>query len=155
MNNEIITITKAAPADLTAVLAVLNAADLPHEGVKEHLDNFLIARADTGRIVGCIGLECYGELGLLRSAAVLLAYQKAGIGSRLTQALLELAAQKGIREIVLLTTTAKEYFQTKFAFVPAARAQFAARLTHSPEWNLPRCSSAVLLGHQIAMEKER
>lgn len=154
MNNETITIAKAAPASLMEILALLTNADLPHEGVKEHLENFLIARTNTGRIVGCIGWERYGELGLLRSAAVLPAYQGRGIGNRLTQTLLNLAAQEGVSEMVLLTTTAKEYFQTKFGFVAAARAQYATRLADSPEWHLPRCSSAAFMSRQITVEKE-
>lgn len=155
MNDEIITIAKAAPADLPEILALLSAANLPHEGVSEHLDNFLVARADANRIVGCIGLERYDELGLLRSAAVLPSYRGQGIGGRLTQTLLDLAAQEGIGEMVLLTTTAKEYFQTKFGFVETVRAQYAARLANSPEWNLPRCSSAAFMSRQITKERRQ
>jgi amino-acid N-acetyltransferase len=149
MNQELITITKAAPADLPEILVLLRAANLPHEGVSEHLDNFLVARANADRIVGCIGLEHYGELGLLRSAAVASTYRGQGIGGRLTQALTDLAAQAGIREIVLLTTTAKAYFQTKFDFVEIPRTAYAARLAASPEWNLPRCSSAAFMRRLI------
>jgi hypothetical protein len=37
--------------------------------VKDHFGGFLIARSGGSKILGCIGLERHGELGLLRSAA--------------------------------------------------------------------------------------
>jgi N-acetylglutamate synthase-like GNAT family acetyltransferase len=55
------------------------------------------------------------------------------------------AAAIGIKEIILLTTTAKEFFIRRHGFEVAAREDFESRLAASPEWNLPRCSSAVVL----------
>ena len=45
------------------ILALLAAVDLPREGVRERLSGFLVARDLSGRLVGCIGLERYGDLG--------------------------------------------------------------------------------------------
>jgi amino-acid N-acetyltransferase len=140
-----IIIERASAACLPEILELLSTTDLPHEGVKEHLDGFLIARSGGGRVVGCVGLERYGDLALLRSAAVLPEYQGDGIGSRLVRGLLENAARGGIAEVVLLTTTAKNYFQAKFGFQEKQRDDYQKRLAASPEWNLPRCSSAVLM----------
>jgi len=58
---------------------------------------------------------------------------------------LKRAAGEGVTEVVLLTTTAKEYFQIKFGFNEARRSGYEKRLANSPEWNLPRCSSAVFM----------
>lgn len=149
MISQQIRIESASTACLPEVLALLAAADLPHEGVREHLGGFLIARTDGGRAVGCVGLERYGTLGLLRSAAVLTAYQGQQIGARLVQHLLEDAARKGVTEVVLLTTSAKDYFQTKFGFREQARGAYEERLAASPEWKLPRCASAVLLAREL------
>lgn len=140
-----ITIEPASAADLPEILALLSAADLPHEGVKDHLHNFLVARGEKGTIAGCVGLERYGELGLLRSAAVAHEFQGQGIGSKLVRHLLENAASQGITEVVLLTTTAQNYFQKQFVFQERVRADYQTRLANSPEWNLPRCSSAAFL----------
>ena len=57
-----ITIESASAANLPEILALLSAADLPHEGVNEHLHNFLVARSEEGTIVGCIGMERHEEL---------------------------------------------------------------------------------------------
>lgn len=149
-----ITIEPSSAACLPEIRALLTAVDLPQEGVKEHLDGFLIARGG-GRIVGCVGIEQYGELGLLRSAAVLPEYQGQQIGSKLVRRLLENAARDGITEIVLLTTTARDYFQARFGFQEVARADYQERLANSPEWNLPRCSSAAFLALKLAPQSRR
>ena len=62
-------IARARPEDLQPTLALLDGASLPRDGVAEHFETFLVARAG-GQIVGTIGLERYGESALLRSLAV-------------------------------------------------------------------------------------
>src|SRR6266511_2899377 len=131
MTNEVITIEKASPARLDEVLEILSGAELPHDGVENYIEYFLVARDGSGKILGCVGLERHGELGLLRSAAVIPEFQGQWIGTKL------------VRE--LLTTTAKDYFEKKFGFQEAERARYENRLRNSPEWNLPRCSSAAFM----------
>jgi len=138
-------IERAAAADLPGLLSLLDSVNLPREGVAEHLSNFLVARDAAGRTVGCIGIERHGPVALLRSAAVAPDLQGTGLGQRLTAALLEHARAEGVAEVVLLTTTARKFFAEKFGFREAARADYDAQLAASPEWNLPRCSSAVFM----------
>jgi N-acetylglutamate synthase-like GNAT family acetyltransferase len=145
MTAQLVAIEKASPTRLDDVLEILSQVNLPHDGVKEHFGGFLIARSGGGKILGCIGLERHGELGLLRSAAVRSEYQGQWIGNKLVRELLKCAASEGITEVVLLTTTAREYFQTRFGFKEAKRSDYDERLADSPEWNLPRCSSAVFM----------
>ena len=145
MAAQLVTIEKASPETLEEVLEILYQVDLPHDGVKEHFDGFLVARSGGGMILGCVGLERHGNLGLLRSAAVLPEYQGQWIGNKLIREILKRAASEGVTEVVLLTTTAKEYFQKKFGFKEARRTRYEKRLVNSPEWNLPRCSSAVFM----------
>ncbi|HEU0178569.1 MAG TPA: GNAT family N-acetyltransferase [Blastocatellia bacterium] len=145
MTAQLVNIEKASPACLDDVLEILSHVNLPHDGVEEHFGGFLIARSGGGKILGCVGLESHGELGLLRSAAVLSEYQGQWIGNKLVRELLKRAASAGVAEIVLLTTTARDYFQNKFGFKEARRYEYERRLANSPEWNLPRCSSAVFM----------
>jgi N-acetylglutamate synthase-like GNAT family acetyltransferase len=145
MTAQLVIIEKASPECLDGVLEILSRVNLPRDGVKEHFGGFLIARSGGGKILGCVGLERHGELGLLRSAAVLPEYQGQWIGNKLVQELLKRAASEGVTELVLLTTTAKEYFQNRFGFEEARRSGYEKRLANSPEWNLPRCSSAVFM----------
>ena len=152
MTAQLFTIEKASPGCLDDVLEILSRVNLPQDGVKEHFGGFLIARSGGGKILGCAGLERHGEIGLLRSAAVLPEYQGQWVGNKLVRELLKRAASEGITEIVLLTTTAKEYFQDKFGFKEARRSGYEKRLADSPEWNLPRCSSAVFMTLKLKMK---
>ena len=145
MNAQLVAIEKASLACLDDVFEILSQVNLPHDGVKEHFSGFLVARSGEGKILGCVGLERHGELGLLRSAAVLSEYQSQWIGSKLVRELLKRVTNEGVAEVVLLTTTAKDYFQNKFGFKEAKRSDYEKLLADSPEWNLPRCSSAALM----------
>jgi amino-acid N-acetyltransferase len=145
MTTQLVTIERATPECQGEALEVLTQAELPHEGVKEHLGGFLAARSGGGAIIGCVGLERHADLGLLRSAAVLPAYRGQWVGGKLIRELIKKAAGEGVREIALLTTTAKDYFEIKFGFKEAKRSHYEQRLQNSPEWNLPRCSSAAFM----------
>jgi amino-acid N-acetyltransferase len=145
MNSNDIRITRAGEADLADLLALLTIVSLPHEGVTEHLGSFFVARNPENKLIACAGLELYGRLALLRSVAVLPGSQQGGLGSKITALLLQDAAKSGIEEVVLLTTTAQDFFARRFGFLEANRADYNEKLATSPEWSLPRCSSAVFL----------
>lgn len=152
MESPQIIISKAESSALQDILSLLKIVDLPHDGVAEHLYGFFIARDAQARIVGCIGMERHGSLGLLRSAAVSPEFQRLGLGTRLTEAILQDAASQGLSEVLLLTTTARDFFAKKFGFVVAPRDEYDEHLMHSPEWRLPRCSSAVLMKRRLTNE---
>ena len=145
MNCENITITNATPDDLQSILDLLSQVQLPHDGVAENIGDFLVARDESSRLIATIGLERHGNTALLRSAAVAPEYQSCGIGSRLTEHLLERATNNGMERVVLLTTTASEFFARRFGFCETSRTAFDNELATSSEWNLPRCSSAVCM----------
>lgn len=143
MNN--IVITEASAVDLEEILELLSTVELPHDGVAENIGAFLVARDEAARLVATIGLERHGSTALLRSAAVIPEYQRSGVGSRLTEGLLERATSDGVERVVLLTSTASEFFARRFGFSETPRAIYDRELAGSSEWNLPRCSSAVCM----------
>ena len=145
MNCENITITGASSDDLREILDLLSLVQLPRDGVAENVAGFLVARDESSRLVATIGLERHGVTGLLRSAAVAPEYQGCGIGSRLTENLLDRATKNGVERVVLLTSTANEFFARRFGFCETSRTVFDNDLTASSEWNLPRCSTAVCM----------
>jgi N-acetylglutamate synthase-like GNAT family acetyltransferase len=55
------------------------------------------------------------------------------------------ARKKGVQEVVLPTTTARDFFARRFGFVEAPRADFQDQFADSPEWHFPRCSSATVM----------
>lgn len=104
-----VSIRPARPADLKAMGELLEAAGLPMVGVAEHLPGFVVAEA-AGALAGLAGLEVHGDDGLLRSVVVDPAYRGRGLGSRLTERILEAARTTELRRVYLLTTTAEDYF---------------------------------------------
>lgn len=152
MDREKVSVTIASSGDLDEILDLLSQVQLPHDGVSENISGFLVARNDASRLVATIGLERHGNTALLRSAAVTPDYQHAGLGSLLTNKLLERATNDGVERVVLLTSTAKEFFARRFGFSETPRANYDSVLAGSSEWNLPRCSSAVCMSLNL---KER
>jgi N-acetylglutamate synthase-like GNAT family acetyltransferase/NADPH-dependent 2,4-dienoyl-CoA reductase/sulfur reductase-like enzyme len=136
---------QAAPADWPAISALLSVQQLPLDGAREHLGHFLLAeRGET--LLGCAGIERYGDIGLLRSVAVAPGQQHQGLGGRLLATLLAEARRRGLRQLYLLTTTAERYFE-RLGFVPVERAALPAALQASAELRgaCPASARAMLL----------
>ncbi|MFX0062454.1 MAG: arsenic resistance N-acetyltransferase ArsN2 [Candidatus Hermodarchaeota archaeon] len=91
---------------------VLNSLQLPLDGVKDQFENFLLLLLNQ-ELIGLIGLEIHGSIGLLRSLAVKTEYQGNKLGSLLTDRIIEKCKKLGIQSIYLLTETAKEFFLKK------------------------------------------
>lgn len=139
-----ITIRQAEPHDLTAMLSLLRRASLPTEGVAEqHLGRFFVAEGE-GAIIGCVGLEVYGQTALLRSLAVTREFQNRGLGSRLAEHALRQAASLGLDEVFLLTTTAEGFFK-RFGFTKIARENAPEQIRQSVEFRLNCCETAVCM----------
>ena len=59
----------ATSSDWNHIAQLLQEAKLPLDGAQDHLDHFVLAIKDES-LIGCAGLEIYGECALLRSVAV-------------------------------------------------------------------------------------
>lgn len=92
------------------VKRILMSSDLPTEDiVSPSCVQFFGILEDTN-LLAIIGLELYGNVGLLRSLAVLPTSQQAGLGKRLVKHAESVAMQNGVEQLYLLTTTAESYF---------------------------------------------
>ncbi len=120
------------PGELPSVLALLQRAGLPPDGLEGHQETVLVARSQ-GRPVGCAGLELYGESALLRSVAVEAEWRGRGLGVDLTRAALELAGRSGVRRVYLLTETAGQFFP-RFGFRRIERSAAPAEVRQSVEF---------------------
>ncbi len=125
------TIRPAGPDDLPAILALLEAAGLPPQGVAEWLPRFVVAERD-GALVAAAGLEVYGRAGLLRSVVVAQEQRRSGLGAALTERIAAEAAAAGVRMLYLLTTTASAYFP-RLGFHRIERSALPAELAGSEE----------------------
>jgi N-acetylglutamate synthase-like GNAT family acetyltransferase len=143
MDETTIMYRNAGAGDLAGVLDLLRKESLPTGGVPEHFSTFLVAEQGQ-RTVGAIGLEIYGETALLRSAVVAPEFRNAGIGSGLFSRALQLATERDVHRVVLLTETAEEYFRRKgFAKIDAAGVR--GPVTSSVEFSGACPSTAVCM----------
>ena len=116
------TIRQATPHDWQSLATLLMAADLPLDGAKSHLSDFFLAFRDDD-LIGSAGLERHGDTALLRSVAVTAPERGQGLGQALVQQVLAYAASLKVRQVVLLTTTAVDFF-LRLGFQPISRARF-------------------------------
>jgi len=83
--------------------------DLPTADLHESPATLYVARA-AGERVGAGGIEVYGDVALLRSVVVEPDARGRGLGTALCAALERRAAERGVTDLYLLTTTAAEFF---------------------------------------------
>ncbi len=136
-------LTALVETDLPVVLTLLEANALPTVGVSENQGGFVVARLNT-QIVGCCGLETYGAHALLRSLVVRVEYRDAKIAAALVEGVLSQAAEAGIVETYLLTTTAPDYFR-RFGFRNVQRSEAPDGIRSSWEFRTGCPDSAVLV----------
>jgi len=127
----------AQPDDWPTIAGLLQNAGLPLDGAQAHLSGFTLA-VRAGQLAGCAALERYGSTALLRSVAVAEAERGRGLGQALVRNLLEQARQEGLRQIVLLTETAGDFFP-RFGFRAINRADVPAPLLASAEFQTNCC----------------
>lgn len=144
-------IRRAAREDLPAVEALLRENALPTAGVADALATFLVAD-DHGTVAGVVGLEICGEHGLLRSAAVAPAWRTRGVGGRLIEQAIAEARLRGLRSLVLLTTTAEGYFP-RFGFAVTTRDAVPPALHDTIEFRGACPASAVVM--RLALDATR
>ena len=111
MAKENIKIERFAQGDEKEIVMLLSRAILPVQDLTlEKLEHFLVAKTRDGSVIGTIGVELYQDVGLLRSLVVHPSYQGKGLGKRLTREVELFAQQKSVKTLLLLTTTAAEFF---------------------------------------------
>jgi amino-acid N-acetyltransferase len=129
--------------DWPAIAALLTAANLPLDGAEEHLLGFLLAYQDKA-LAGCAALERYGSHALLRSVAISEAQRGKDLGSLLVSQILDQARAAGIEDVVLLTTTAADFFP-RFGFRVIMRADAPSPVQDSIEFKSACPDSAVVM----------
>lgn len=84
-------------------------------------------------LMGCAGVELYGEAGLLRSVAVAAEVRGRGLGEQLTRDRIAYARAMRVGSLWLLTTTAPTYF-SRLGFAPVDRTAAPESLRRSVEF---------------------
>lgn len=140
-------IRPATTGDLPAVEQLLVTTGLPVDGVDESFGDFIVAEKENG-IAGVVGIETYGGVALLRSAAVAPDSRGTGVGGRLVETILERAVAQGVREVYLLTTTAAGYFP-RFGFMETPRSHAPEQLRASREFQGACPATAILMKRSL------
>jgi amino-acid N-acetyltransferase len=107
------------PTDTPAARALLAGSDLPIDDLDDAAIT-LIGAFDGSTMIGIVGLQVCGSLGLLRSLAVSPAHRERGLGAVLCARVFALAAERSLASLWLLTTSARDFF-TRHAFEVVAR----------------------------------
>lgn len=114
----------------TEVEALLTEARLPISDLSGSRSLDLLGVRESGRLVGVIGIEVYGEVGMLRSLAVAATRRRAGLGLGLVSSAESWAAERGVKTLYLLTTTAAGFFaRLGYEAIPRSEAPAAIAAT--------------------------
>ncbi len=133
----------AHQGDLPSILALLARCGLPADGVPDHLGRFVVAR-ESGRLVGCTGVEVHGKACVLRSLAVEPSSRGRGIAHLLIDRSLDLAREAGCTDAYLLTFSAAA-LAAKKGFKRITREDVPASVLASREFQLDGCSTAIVM----------
>jgi amino-acid N-acetyltransferase len=137
----------ATGRDAEAIAQLLQSYSLPSADFIPHLQHFIVARRGD-EVLGCIGLESGGKLGLLRSLAVRSDARNQGIAARLCAQLERNAAELGIENLFLLTITAAEYFQ-KHGYQIERREDAPDWIRSNAQFRTLCASTAVLMRKEL------
>ncbi|PTM56770.1 GNAT family N-acetyltransferase [Desmospora activa] len=106
-------VRKATIADVDWITGVLQNANINDQGVDKHLDRFLVVEdpLKPGTRVGTVGMEVYGDQGLLRSFVMESQSWNAAAGLELIGVVLAHTRRLGLRNVYLITGIAQPIFE--------------------------------------------
>lgn len=100
----------ATEADARSIHDLLERSGLPTSDLATARPEFVIGN-DGERVIGVGALERFGSAALLRSVAVEPQLRGSGVGRLIVGELERRARAAGIHELILLTLTAREFFE--------------------------------------------
>lgn len=100
----------AHPRDLPRIAELIAAAHLPPLFIEEHLDGFIAAQRDDD-LIGCGGVEIYGDCAVIRSVVVDESGRGLGLGGRLAELLMQKGRDAGASDLYLFTADALPFWQ--------------------------------------------
>ena len=141
-------------SDLAHIQRLLEACELPFSDLTPaHLSDFLALRR-AGDLVGAVGVERFGDAGLLRSLAVDTAWRGRGIGQRLIDEAEALARRRDVRVLYLLTTTAVSFFRGR-GYLPVERSAVPPPIRGTREFDTLCPGDAACLMRSLIAEQGR
>jgi amino-acid N-acetyltransferase len=139
----------ATERDLPDVRNLLQRLQLTPDGIDDHVQTMLVAR-DGLRLVGTATLELHADGALLRSVAVDTEQQGRGLGRMLTEAALQLAQRRGVRDVFLMTISAEQFFP-RFGFETITREAVPASVQASVQFRYACPASALVMRKRLVV----
>lgn len=137
----------ATAADMQAIRALLDSNGLPTSDLAFSQARFTVA-CEGERIIGAGALQRFGETALLRSVAVAADRRGKGLGRHLVKALENQARAAGVRHLVLLTLSARRFFELQ-DYRPIDRARAPKAMRASAEFRSLCPATAVCLAKTL------
>lgn len=138
-----LTIRAATAADADSIRTLLERNRLPTGDLTTSRPEFIVA-SEGERIIGAGALERFGSAALLRSVAVETAYRGSGVGRRIVDELERRARSAGVTELILLTLTARDFFE-RLGYRATDRTQVPPAVLDSAEFRSLCPDSAVCM----------
>lgn len=130
------------------VMNLLAACSLPNADISAgKLEHFFGCGAEKNP-GGVVGVELYGEVGLLRSLAVAPNARGKGCGKRLVQEAEQYAIRNGVKRLYLLTTTAQAFFAS-LGYVNVERIAAPSAIRETSEFSTLCSDTAALMSRQL------
>jgi amino-acid N-acetyltransferase len=123
---------EAGPADVQAIRELIQSEMMPAMEVEEWLGGFWVLEGG-GRVLGCVGIERYGDSAVLRSLVVEHALRGTGEGRRLAERALDYAREGGAKRCYLFTMTARGFFES-FGFEACMLDDFEVAARGAWQW---------------------
>ena len=142
-----LTLRAATEADDPVIRDLLERNGLPTGDLSTARPQFVIATHDD-QIVGIGALERFGDAALLRSVAVEAPWRGSGVGRLIVAELEQRARAVGIGELILLTLTARDFFE-RLGYAAKHRAQVPHAVLNSAEFRSLCPASATCLGKRL------
>jgi len=128
------TVVLKTAENIFQIRELLKSAELVPEGLEKDNLTFFCAREDSGKIIGVVGVEIYGDACLLRSLAVEKSKRNQGIARSLIQQAFAFACSVKSYNAYLLTETIGDTMH-RYGFKDLAREEAPKALLQSPFFN--------------------
>jgi amino-acid N-acetyltransferase len=137
----------ATDQDSAVIRALLDANSLPTGDLEAARPRFVVACMDE-QVIGAGALQSFGPIALLRSVAVEPHLRGAGVGRSIVRELEHIARANEIKQLILLTQTAKSFFEAQ-GYVAIDRASAPPAVQGSQEFRTLCPASALCMSKAL------
>jgi amino-acid N-acetyltransferase len=134
--------------DAAAIRTLLESCSLPTSDLLSSNPQFIVA-CEGAKIVAVGALQPFGSIALLRSVAVASDLRGTGLGRIIVQDLERIACAAGISRLVLLTESAKPFFQ-RLGYQVIERKEVPQQVQASEEFRSLCPASATCMARTLA-----